>query len=149
VDGQALSTETGTDLVPTAVSGGAFSLIPATGPALQYLVDATHYDAQAEAFGLAERDWTRLSSTSRSLDVSDMRAGLLAFSSTVAGQTWPVSAEPYVAELVQANAQAASALSTWLSSGERSTGKIPLIPSAARSRLIANGFRASLGLPPV
>ena len=44
-DAQALSTTSGTDLAPTHVHDDAFSLAPAKGAALQYLVDAERLDS--------------------------------------------------------------------------------------------------------
>jgi hypothetical protein len=44
-DAQALSTTSGIDLAPTHVHDDAFSLVPAEGAALQYLVDAERLDS--------------------------------------------------------------------------------------------------------
>jgi hypothetical protein len=92
-DAQALSTTSGVDLAPTHVQDDDFSLVPAQGAALQYLVDAERFDSAlypATVLLIEQRsgDAQVRPSAVRTWSIASGR-----FASELQAQSWPSSAQ--------------------------------------------------------
>jgi hypothetical protein len=146
-DGQALSNQHGTFMVPTPMEHGSFSLMPVTGAAQQYLADATTYDASATAFAISWNSWAQESSDVRVLSVERQIRAMSTMVDELRAQTWPAGSQSMVDLLAAATQQTAGGLARWIAAGDTATR--PVIESTSSPTSYAEQLRSSLGLPPV
>lgn len=149
-DKGALSTQDGVYLIPSPFVWDAFSLMPPTGAALQYLSDAETVDASITRLG-ALIDWSGSHGVSAAgvSSIEQMAVLYRESAGQVATQTWPASARPAVSRFVTSHQKLAKGLSVWVDGNQHSLQQLRATFSDAPARGTADSLRKVLGLPPV
>jgi hypothetical protein len=147
-DAQALSTVSGTYLVPTHVRHDAFSLLPASGAARQFLADAEKLDSSLYHSVILFLPGSHPSGRSQRVLVAEEAKSYGRFADQVTAQVWPVSDRALIRRFVQDDAILQRHLTQWMSSGGSST-ELSRIFDKSALRGDDQRLRARLGLPPV
>jgi hypothetical protein len=146
-DGETLSTENDTFLVPTRVRHDSFSLVPATGYALDFLQDVYIADElNSEFFESATQGIEPGNpATNQYLAGVDFELSLLQ------ADAWPRRVSGEVDSYVASQKHLESLVTQWLeaSSSVRHRTFSNIVNALLQSDDVANGVRARLGLPPL
>jgi hypothetical protein len=136
-------------LVPGPFVSDGFKVLPAQGPARQYLSDVADYNYAQEAFRAAI-DQARPGSLSNGIKnaLPPYAQALANFERQLTGQSWPRRAAPDVDSLVEDNSAIASALSRLVPSGEPGRAELAILNDQTIAAQDAESVRRDLGLPP-
>ena len=148
-DAKALASNAGVDLVPTQISSDTFSLLPATGAAKQWLVDAVSIDDAGARLERELSHWSRDTETERAQAVAAYVSAITDNASILAEQTWPDSVRADMSQELQDLGRSIDFLKGWLTLVRANETSIPANPVGHEVTAEADRIREALGLPPV
>lgn len=150
VDGVVLSPNNSTTsaLVPTPLVGDAFTFVPPSGAAAQYLQDAKTADSSNSVFRADFARWSTTAGSARGLDLRNYELGYTNFAAALASQQWPATVSGEVSQVEQGSDQIAKEIELWAQHGAPSSGYRQIVSPSTTYESSVKKLRASLGLPP-
>ena len=148
-DAHVLSTTSGVYLVPTHESGDAFSLLPASGFAHQYLADDLTYEDGAQPLTLAILESGQGSSSARTGPARQFVDAVAQLKGLLTSQSWPRSDKHRVGLVTQDLTHLLDEALVWSHSGDRSLQTFYDFYLATGLRTDTNRLRTTLGLPAI
>jgi hypothetical protein len=145
IDGQVLSTENGTFLVPSRVRNDGFAFITPQGAVRQYLIDAFHFNTQYFRIVVDLSRWSELDPASRRGALSKLVRAYSVSRSSLIGQYWPARARSDVAAMAQRVNVCIQAIRRAPLDDHRVSAA--MVETCDAVHAAANKLRASLGLP--